>query len=52
MKRLIRIPLVISTLLLFLSFSPLQAQMDMSNKLSKGEQLRMRMHKLWGDHIV
>lgn len=52
MKRLIRIPLVISTLLPFLSFSTLQAQMDMSNKTSKGEQLRMAMHKLWEDHIV
>jgi hypothetical protein len=52
MKRLIRISLVISTLLLFLSFSPLQAQMDMSNKTSKSEQLRMAMHKLWEDHIV
>ena len=52
MKRLIRIPFVISTVLLFLSFSPLQAQMDMSNKASKGEQLRMGMHKLWEDHIV
>ena len=52
MKRLIRIPLTISTLLVFLAFSPLQAQMDMSNKTSKGEQLRMSMHKLWEDHIV
>lgn len=52
MKRLIRIPLVMSTLLVFLSFSTLQAQMDMSNKASKAEQLRMGMHKLWEDHIV
>ena len=50
MKRLIRISLVISTLLLFLS--PLQAQMEMNSKPSKGEQLRMAMHKLWEDHIV
>ena len=50
MKRLIRISLVISTLLLFLS--PLQAQMNMSAKSSKSEQLRMAMHKLWEDHIV
>ena len=50
MKRLIRISLVISTLLLFLS--PLQAQMNMKANSSKGEQLRMAMHKLWEDHIV
>src|SRR6186713_2541745 len=50
MKRLIRISLFISTLLLFLS--PLQAQMSMNNKISKSEQLRMAMHKLWEDHIV
>ena len=50
MKLLIRISLVISTLLLFLS--PLQAQMNMSAKSSKSEQLRMAMHKLWEDHIV
>ena len=50
MKRLIRISLFISTLLLFLS--PLQAQMNMKPKSSKSEQLRMAMHKLWEDHIV
>jgi hypothetical protein len=50
MKRLIRISLLISTLVLFLS--PLQAQMDMNTKSSKSEQLRMAMHKLWEDHIV
>jgi len=50
MKRLIRISLFISTLLLFLS--PLQAQMNMKPKSSKSEQLRMEMHKLWEDHIV
>ena len=50
MKRLIRISLAISTLLLFLS--PLQAQMNMKANSSKGEQLRMAMHKLWEDHIV
>ena len=50
MKRLIRISLAISTLLLFLS--PLQAQMDMKTNSSKSEQLRMAMHKLWEDHIV
>jgi hypothetical protein len=50
MKRLIRISLLISTLVLFLS--PLQAQMDMNAKSSKSEQLRMAMHKLWEDHIV
>ena len=52
MKRLIRISVAISSLSLFLSFSPLQAQMDMSSKASKSEQLRMGMHKLWEDHIV
>jgi hypothetical protein len=51
MKRLIRISFIISTLILFVSFSALQAQMDMSNKASKGEQLRIGMHKLWEDHI-
>ena len=50
MKRLIRISLIISTLILFLS--PLQAQMDMKTNSSKSEQLRMAMHKLWEDHIV
>jgi len=50
MKRLIKISLAISTLLLFLS--PLHAQMDMNTKTSKSEQLRMAMHKLWEDHIV
>ncbi len=50
MKRLIKISLAISTLLLFLS--PMQAQMDMNAKTSKSEQLRMAMHKLWEDHIV
>ena len=52
MKHSIRISLAISSIFLFLSFSPLHAQMDMSNKTSKGEQLRMTMHKLWEDHIV
>ena len=50
MKRLIRISIVITTLILFLS--PLQAQMDMKTHSSKSEQLRMAMHKLWEDHIV
>ena len=50
MKRLIRISLVISTLVVFLS--PLRAQMDMKTNSSKSEQLRMAMHKLWEDHIV
>ena len=50
MKRLIRISIVITTLILFLS--PLQAQMDMKTHSSKSEQLRMDMHKLWEDHIV
>lgn len=52
MKRLIRITLVIGIMLLLRPFSTLQAQMDMSNKASKDEQLRMGMHKLWEDHIV
>ena len=50
MKHIIRITVAITTLLL--SLSPLKAQMDMSNKASKAEQLRMGMHKLWEDHIV
>ena len=50
MKRLIRISLVISTLVFFLS--PLRAQMDMKTNSSKSEQLRMAMHKLWEDHVV
>jgi hypothetical protein len=50
MKRLIRISIVISTLLLFLS--PLHAQMNMKANSSKSEHLRMAMHKLWEDHIV
>ncbi len=51
MKRFIQISLATSiALLLFLS--PLQAQMDMNQKISKSEQLRMTMHKLWEDHIV
>ena len=52
MKRLIRISVAIGSIFLFLSFSTLQAQMDMSIKASKSEQLRMAMHKLWEDHIV
>ena len=52
MKRLIRISVAITSIFLFLSFSPLKAQMDMSNNTSKGDQLRMAMHKLWEDHIV
>ena len=50
MKHLIRIFLVVSTLVLFLS--PLHAQMDMKPNSLKSEQLRMAMHKLWEDHIV
>jgi len=52
MKRLIQISVAMSSIFLFLSFSSLQAQMDMSNSVSKGEQLRVAMHKLWEDHIV
>ena len=52
MKRFIQISLVTSSIMLFLFLSPLQAQMDMSHNMSKGEQLRMAMHKLWEDHIV
>jgi len=52
MKRFIQISIVTSSMLLFLSFSPFQAQMDMGLKMSKSEQLRIAMHKLWEDHIV
>jgi hypothetical protein len=52
MKRFIQISLVTSSIALFLSLSPLQAQMDMNHNISKSEQLRMAMHKLWEDHIV
>ena len=52
MKRLIQISVATSSLMLFLSLSPLQAQMEMGNNTSKSEQLRMAMHKLWEDHIV
>ncbi|HEU5165897.1 MAG TPA: hypothetical protein VFU29_10180 [Chitinophagaceae bacterium] len=52
MKRLIGISLAISLLSLVTSFSSLHAQMDMNNKASKSEQLRIAMHKLWEDHIV
>jgi hypothetical protein len=52
MKRLIQVSVASSSIFLLLSFSPLHAQMDMNNKTSKGEQLRMAMHKLWEDHIV
>ena len=52
MKRFIQISLATSSIALFLFLSPLQAQMDMNHKISKSEQLRMAMHKLWEDHIV
>ena len=52
MKRFIQISLVSVSMALFLFLSPLQAQMDMNHYMSKGEQLRMAMHKLWEDHIV
>jgi len=52
MKRFIQISLAICSIALFLFFSPVQAQMDMNNKISKSEQLRMAMYKLWEDHIV
>jgi len=52
MKRFVQISLVSATIALFLFVSPLQAQMDMSHNMSKSEQLRMAMHKLWEDHIV
>jgi len=52
MKRLIKIFIAISSLVLFHSISPLQAQMEMNHKTSKSEQLRMAMYKLWEDHIV
>ena len=52
MKRFIQISLATCSIALFLFFSPVQAQMDMNHKISKSEQLRMAMHKLWEDHIV
>ena len=52
MKRFIQISLAACSMALFLFFSPVQAQMDMNHKISKSEQLRMAMHKLWEDHIV
>jgi len=52
MKRFIQISLATSSIAIFLFLSPVQAQMDMNNKISKSEQLRMAMHKLWEDHIV
>jgi hypothetical protein len=52
MKRLIKIFVAASSLMLILAVSPLQAQMEMGSKPSKSEQLRMAMHKLWEDHIV
>jgi len=52
MKRLIKIFIATTSLLMILSVSPLQAQMEMTSKISKSEQLRMAMHKLWEDHIV
>ena len=52
MKRFIQISLATSTIVLLLFLSPLQAQMDMNHKISKSEQLRMAMHKLWEDHVV
>ena len=52
MKRFIQISLATCSIALFLFLSPLQAQMDMNHKISKSEQLRMAMHKLWEDHIV
>ena len=52
MKRLIKIFVAMSSMVLFLSLSPLQAQMEMHNQGSKSEQLRNAMHKLWEDHIV
>lgn len=52
MKRFIQISLATSSMAFFLFLSPLQAQMDMNQNISKSEQLRMAMHKLWEDHIV
>jgi len=52
MKRFIQISLATSSMALSLFLSPLKAQMDMNQKISKSEQLRMAMHKLWEDHIV
>src|SRR5258705_13553596 len=52
MKRFIQISLANISIALFLFLSPLQAQMGMNHHMSKSEQLRMVMHKLWEDHIV
>jgi hypothetical protein len=52
MKRFIQISLATISIALFLFLSPLEAQMDMNHHISKSEQLRMAMHKLWEDHIV
>src|SRR4030095_3489523 len=52
MKHLIKNFIALGSVMLLLSVSPLQAQMEMDTKTSKSEQLRMAMHKLWEDHIV
>ena len=52
MKRLIKIFIATSSVMVLISISPLQAQMEMHSKMSKSEQLRVAMHKLWEDHVV
>jgi hypothetical protein len=53
MKHLFVFSLAIFSVLLFTSFSPLQAQeMKMKDKTSQPEQLRLAMHKLWEDHVT
>jgi len=52
MKRLMKIFIATSSMVLILSACPSHAQMEMGSKISKSEQLRMAMHKLWEDHIV
>ncbi len=53
MKKLIRITLllIVVSLLITNPFSSI-AQMEKMEKLTKGEELRMGMHKLWSDHVV
>lgn len=53
MKKLIRfaLPLIIGSILVTNPISSI-AQMEKMEKLSKGEELRMGMHKLWTDHVV
>ena len=53
MKKLIRfaLPLIIGSTVMINPFSTF-AQMEKMNKSTKGEELRLGMHKLWTDHVV